>query len=178
MDRISRDDYYMEMAKVAAQRADCLGTKVGAVVIVEDRIVSTGYNGAPDGVTNCSDGGCPRCAARGGGEIKSGADLDKCLCVHAEENAILSSARHGIALRGCVIYTTVQPCLGCLRQIIQVQAQKVLFVDSFSMDALTKKAYERLCDESRIVVEQLKTDAPPKTVTSEDTLENYQASDD
>jgi deoxycytidylate deaminase len=77
MERISRDDYYMEMAKVAAQRADCQGTKVGAVVIVEDRIVSTGYNGAPDGVTNCSDGGCPRCAARAGGEIKSGADLGK-----------------------------------------------------------------------------------------------------
>ena len=178
MDRISRDDYYMEMAKVAAQRADCQGTKVGAVVIVEDRIVSTGYNGAPDGVTNCSDGGCPRCAARASGEIKSGADLDKCLCVHAEENAILSSARHGMALRGCVIYTTVQPCLGCLRQIIQVQAQKVIFVDSFPMDDLTKKAYARLCDESKVVVEQLKTTAPPTTVTAEDTLEAFQPSSD
>ena len=178
MDRISRDDYYMEMAKVAAQRADCLGTKVGAVVIVEDRIVSTGYNGAPDGVTNCSDGGCPRCAARVEGEIKSGSDLDKCLCVHAEENAILSSARHGIALRGCVIYTTVQPCLGCLRQIIQVQAQKVFFVDTFPMDELTKKAYERLCDESKVVVERLNTNTSPQAVTVEDSLESFQPSSD
>ena len=174
MERISRADYYMEMAKVAAQRADFQGTKVGAVVIVEDRVVNTGYNGAPDGVTNCSDGGCPRCAARAGGEITSGADLDKCLCVHAEENAILSSARHGIALRGCVIYTTVQPCLGCLRQIIQVQAQKVFFVDTFPMDELTKKAYERLCDESKVVVERLNTNASPQAVTVEDSLESFQ----
>jgi dCMP deaminase len=110
----------MEMAKIASQRADCQGGKVGAVVIVEDRIVSTGYNRAPDGVTNCSDGGCPRCAARAGGVIKSGADPGKCYASTRRRTRFYTSARHGITLRGCVIYITGQPCLGCLRKIIQV----------------------------------------------------------
>jgi dCMP deaminase len=172
--KVNKDAYYMRMAKVAASRADCLGTTVGTVIVVDDRIVSTGCNGAPDGVTHCTDGGCPRCEARSVGVVQSGEDLDKCLCVHAEENAILSAARHGIRLSGCDIYTTVQPCLGCLRQIIQVRADRVLYRDEFPMAPSTRVAHDRLCRESRLTVRRFGRRSGPKKVRMDDTLETFQ----
>ena len=174
MPKIGKDRYYMKVAAVAASRADCLGTRVGTVIVVDDRIVSTGCNGAPDGVTHCSEGGCPRCAARQLGLIESGEDLDKCLCVHAEENAILSAARHGIRLSRCEVYTTVQPCLGCLRQIIQIQAEKVLYRDEFPMAPITREAYGRLCQESGLMVKRFGRSRKPKEIRLQDTLETFQ----
>ena len=76
--------------------------------------------------------------------------LDKCICVHAEENAILSAARHGRAHRGCTIYATAKPCLGCLRQIIQIQAESVLYQNDYLMDAGIQKAFDRLKREQSI----------------------------
>ena len=173
-----KHEYYMDIAATVAERADCTGTKVGAVVVVGDRIVSTGYNGAPDGVTNCSDGGCPRCRARQEDMVESGDHLDKCLCVHAEENAILSAARHGIALENCSIYTTVQPCLGCLRQLIQIRAQTVYYVSPFPMQDLAKDAYLRLCKESHLSVQPLRWEPKqtflPTTAPMDDTLDAMQ----
>ena len=175
MHKVNKDAYYMRMAKVAASRADCLGTTVGTVIVVDDRIVSTGFNGAPDGVTHCSDGGCPRCEAKAKGTIQSGEDLDKCLCVHAEENAILSAARHGIRLSGCDIYTTVQPCLGCVRQIIQVKASRVLYRDEYPLARTTRLAYDRLCEESHLTVTRVGRKSVSKGVQMDDTLDTFQA---
>jgi dCMP deaminase len=172
--RVNKDAYYMRMAKVAASRGDCLGTHVGTVIVVDDRIVSTGFNGAPDGVTHCSDGGCPRCQAKVAGVIQSGEDLDKCLCVHAEENAILSAARHGIRLSGCDIYTTVQPCLGCVRQIIQVKASRVLYRDQYPLARATRLAYDRLCEESSLTVRRFGRRSRSGGVQMDDALDAYQ----
>jgi len=94
--RPSWDEYFMMMAEVAAIRGNCLRRRVGAVIVHNHQILSTGYNGTPKGITNCSDGGCPRCA----GHAASGSALDECLCVHAEENAIVQAAAHGVAIRG------------------------------------------------------------------------------
>ena len=174
MRRVNKDAYYMRMAKVAASRGDCLGTRAGTVIVVDDRIVSTGFNGAPDGVTHCSDGGCPRCEAKAEGIIQSGEDLDKCLCVHAEENAILSAARHGIRLSGCDIYTTVQPCLGCLRQIIQVRANKVLYRNEYPLARSTRVAYDRLCRESHLTVSRTGRRSRAKEVRLDDSLDAFQ----
>ena len=124
------DTYYMDIAHVVARRGNCSRRKVAAVLVSENRIVSTGYNGTPRGVKNCFDGGCPRCA----GKAPSGADLDQCLCSHAEENAIAQSAYHGISLRDSVLYVTLSPCLTCARMIISAGIVEVVYEDDYVVE--------------------------------------------
>ena len=150
-----KDDYYMGIAKAVRARANCLGKKVGAVIVVEDRIVSTGYNGTPDAMKNCFDGGCPRCKRRGTMFAPS-AGYDICYCVHAEQNAILSAARHGISVSGATIYTTIEPCIGCLKEIRQIESTKIVYEEPFVyLDAGYQKAYEALKNTVGIPLEQL-----------------------
>jgi len=96
------DDYFIGIAKVVALRSNCIKRKVAAVLVKDKRIIATGYNGTPRGVKNCSEGGCPRCHSI---EV-SGKGLDECLCSHAEENAIVQSAYHGVNIKDSVLYTT------------------------------------------------------------------------
>ena len=100
--RPSWDQYFMNIAKAVATRSNCCRRQVAAVLVRDGRIIATGYNGTPRGVRNCDEGGCPRCNS----DTPSGAGLTECLCSHAEENAIVQSAYHGIAVRGAVLYTT------------------------------------------------------------------------
>lgn len=81
------DTYFMNIAKVASLRSSCVKRKVAAVIVRDKRVISTGYNGTPRGVANCSDGGCPRCVSF----AASGTNLSECLCSHAEENAIVQA---------------------------------------------------------------------------------------
>jgi dCMP deaminase len=117
------DTYYMDIAHVVARRGNCLRRQVAAVLVRENRIVSTGYNGTPRGVKNCFEGGCPRCA----GDAPSGTDLHECLCSHAEENAIAQAAFHGIALRDSILYVTLSPCLTCARLVISAGIVEVVY---------------------------------------------------
>ncbi len=117
------DEYFMNIAEVAASRSNCVKRKVGAVITIDRRLVATGYNGTPRGVRNCNEGGCPRCNAFG----QSGAGLDTCLCSHAEENAIVQSAYHGVPVRGGTIYTTMSPCLQCTKMIINAGIVAVIY---------------------------------------------------
>lgn len=128
------------------QKANCSGRRVGAVIVKDNRIISTGYNGVPEGMTNCLDGGCLRCANRGG-EYASGTAYDLCICVHAEQNAILSAARFGISLQGSTMYTTTQPCFGCAKEMLQVKIERVVYIHSWSPhdpdpEAMGKKVAE------------------------------------
>lgn len=125
--RPDHDTYYMQIAIVARERADCTGQKVGAVIVLKNRIISTGYNGTPSGMRNCSDGGCHRCANRGK-KYQSGTAYDLCICVHAEQNAILAAARFGIGVEGATMYTTTQPCFGCLKEMLQAGIHTVFFM--------------------------------------------------
>ncbi len=121
--RPSWDEYFMNIAKEVAMRSNCVKRKVAAVIVRDKRIVSTGYNGTPRGVKNCNEGGCPRCNSFADGGTK----LDECLCSHAEENAIVQSAYHGIAIAGGTIYTTLSPCLTCSKMIINAGLKKVVY---------------------------------------------------
>ncbi|MCM2270454.1 MAG: dCMP deaminase family protein, partial [Thermoanaerobaculia bacterium] len=105
------DAYYLGIAQAVAARASCLRRQVGAVIVVDNAILATGYNGTPMGVTNCDQGGCPRCAS----DAPVGAGYDACICVHAEQNAIAFAARHGNATKGGTLYTTLRPCFGCAK---------------------------------------------------------------
>ena len=87
----------MLQAEIAKLRSNCLSRHIGAVIVKDNRQITTGYNGTPSGIKNCFEGGCPRCTARMYGEIKTGEHLERCLCTHAEANAIMQCALFGNA---------------------------------------------------------------------------------
>lgn len=113
----------MDICRVVAARGNCSRRKVAAVIVKEQRIVSTGYNGTPRGIRNCYEGGCPRCAS----DAPSGQSLGECICAHAEENAIVQAAYHGIALKGGTLYCLLSPCLMCTKMIINAGIREVVY---------------------------------------------------
>jgi dCMP deaminase len=117
------DEYFMKIAQVASMRSNCIKRKVGAVIIRDKRIISTGYNGTPRGTKNCNEGGCPRCNSL----ASSGTRLEECLCSHAEENSITQAAYHGTSVKDGTLYTTFAPCLMCSKMIINSGILEVVF---------------------------------------------------
>ncbi|RLI02383.1 cytidine deaminase [Candidatus Bathyarchaeota archaeon] len=124
LSRPSRDEYYLAIAKQVAQRSTCLKNKVGAIVVVGDMIVATGYNGAPRGEPHCIDiGFCARAnQPRGHG-------YEDCRGVHAETNALLMAAKHGISVNGGIMYVTAKPCNICRKLMKQAGISKVIYLD-------------------------------------------------
>lgn len=102
----------MRLATVVSTRSNCMKKAVGAVIVNDFRIVSTGYNGTPFGVKNCMDGGCPRC----NDYFPPGVGYDQDLCIHAEENAVIEAGRTKI--KGSTAYTTLFPCLMCAKSMV------------------------------------------------------------
>jgi len=133
------DVYFMLHAQVAKLRSNCLTRHVGCVIVKENRQIATGYNGTPTGITNCFEGGCPRCLERDKGLIKSGENLDRCLCTHAEANAIMQCALFGIGSTtiGSTLYSTYAPCLECSKMIISVGIKRVVSLASYPEDGTT-----------------------------------------
>jgi dCMP deaminase len=120
------NEYYMLVALAVRERANCKGRKVGAIFVKDNRIIGTGYNGTSEGMTNCEDGGCIRCEKyRDTGEL-----YDKCICVHAEQNAMVTAARFGHSVESSVIYTTLQPCFTCLKEFLQAKVKKIYYLES------------------------------------------------
>ena len=111
----------MRLTELAAQRSNCMKRGNGALITKDFRIISTGYNGTPFGLKNCNEGGCKRC----NGNAAQGIDLDKCLCLHAEESAVLEAGRP--RTMGCTIYTTSFPCLLCTKAIIQAGINRIVY---------------------------------------------------
>jgi dCMP deaminase len=135
--------YFMGIAMAVRQRANCLGSSVGAVIVSRGRIISTGYNGTPENMPNCLDGGCHRCKNRDA--FPSGTGYDLCICVHAEQNAILSAARFGIPIEGSTVYTTMRPCFGCTKEMLQAKVGAVYYLRDWAHPDPTHMAeYERL----------------------------------
>lgn len=128
--RPDREDYYMTIALAVRRRANCVGSRVGAVLVLEDRIISTGYNGTPEGMTNCDEGGCDRCARRE--SFEPGRGYDVCICVHAEQNALLAAARFGIQVAGADLYTTTRPCFGCMKELLQAGVRRVYYLHEWT----------------------------------------------
>jgi dCMP deaminase len=123
------DEYFMKIARVVASRSNCMKRKVAAVIVKEGRIISTGYNGTPRGTRNCNQGGCPRCNSFN----VSGKSLSECYCSHAEENAIVQSSYHGIAIKGSTLYTTFSPCLLCTKMILNSGIGEVVFNEAYPL---------------------------------------------
>ncbi|KAK8151060.1 cytidine deaminase-like protein [Phyllosticta citrichinensis] len=148
--RPSWDAYFMTLASLAAQRSNCMKRRVGCVLVSNNRVLSTGYNGTPRGMRNCADGGCPRCNAAAAG----GSSLATCLCLHAEENALLEAGRERIK-DGTILYCDTCPCLTCSIKITQVGISKVVYSQAYSMD--TEAA--RIFDEGGVGLRQF---VPPR----------------
>lgn len=125
--RPSWDIYFMSLATLVSKRTNCMKRHVGCVIVRDRRIVASGYNGTPSGVTNCFDGGCPRC---NGILSKGGTLLDLCFCLHAEENAIIEAGRD--RCKQSTLYTTLFPCILCAKKIVQSGVSRVVFDDHYS----------------------------------------------
>lgn len=138
MNRPTWDEYFMEMAHVAKKRATCLSRQVGAVLIKDNRVVATGYNGTPTGTRHCNEGGCERCKNKMEGSVISGSDLSNCACCHAEENAIVQAALHGVGTKGTTMYTTFTPCTLCAKMIINAQIKKIVAGETYPDDLGTR----------------------------------------
>ena len=119
IERPSLDKYFL----VVGKRATCLRNNVGAVIVRDKRILSTGYNGAPSGMEHCLEIGCIRDMEK----IPSGTRQEKCRAVHAEQNAIIQAAIHGVSIAGATIYCTHQPCILCTKMIINSNIKRVVY---------------------------------------------------
>ena len=127
----ARHDFYMRLAQVIESGAKCLGSRVGAVAVRDNRVLGMGYNGTPSGYPNCTEveRGCFRCALRREDPTASlaGKLYDICLCVHAEQNVIATAARFGVPLSDAWLYTTLQPCFLCLKEMMQAGITGIVF---------------------------------------------------
>jgi dCMP deaminase len=137
------EEYYMGIAIAVREKANCLGRKVGAVLVKENRIISTGYNGTPEGVENCLDGGCVRCSRKE--QFAPSVGYDVCVCVHAEENALITAARFGISVEGATAYSTMRPCFTCTRALLQAKIEEVFYLHDWRHpEDVLKDQYELL----------------------------------
>lgn len=135
--RISWDEYFMEMAKLAAKRSTCLRRQVGAVIVQDKHVVATGYNGAPKGIPHCAEmGGC----YREKNNVPSGERHELCRALHAEQNAIIQAATYAQGIDGATIYITHQPCVICAKMIINAGIERIVvnegYPDQMSVDIL------------------------------------------
>jgi len=121
--RPSWDDYFLGIAHLVASRSTCLRRRVGAVLVKDKRILATGYNGAPSNIRHCEVAGCLRERFK----IPSGQRHELCRGLHAEHNALLQAALHGVSTRGAALYLTNQPCIICAKMIINAGIREIVF---------------------------------------------------
>ncbi len=144
------DSYFMEIATIVAKRSTCNRRNVGALVVKEKRILATGYNGAPAGLTHCIDSGCLR--ERLG--VPSGERHELCRGLHAEQNAIIQAAYHGVSIAGAHIYSTHLPCSICMKMLLNAGISGVFYLDGYPDDLASE-----LIRESGIRVEKVNAKA-------------------
>ncbi len=147
MNRPSWDDYFIQMTKLTATRSTCLRRHVGAVLVKDTRVIATGYNGAPAGVTHCEITGCLRQKL----EIPSGERHELCRGLHAEQNAIIQAALYGTSTEGTILYCTTKPCSICTKMIINAKISKIVYEEHYN-DALA----DELLKDTEIRVLQYK----------------------
>lgn len=148
MTRPSWDEYFLEIATLVKSRSTCLRRQVGAVFVRDKRVLATGYNGAPSGLKHCDEVGCIR--EREG--VPSGERHELCRGIHAEQNAMLQAAQHGVGLSGSVLYCTTQPCVLCSKMLINAGVEKIVALGGYP-DVLAGEMLEEAGVE--IVIKEL-----------------------
>lgn len=145
LDRPDWDSYFLMIAKAVASRSTCLRRKVGAVLVRDRQILSTGYNGAPKGIMHCEDAGCLREKLG----IPSGERHEICRGSHAEINAIAQAACAGVATAGCWLYCTHEPCVYCTKALINCGCTRIVYLnpypDKISREIISQSGVETVC---------------------------------
>jgi len=124
------DEYFMDIVSLVAKRSTCLRRSVGAVLVRDRRLLATGYNGAPSGIRHCLDVGCLREKMH----VPSGERHELCRGLHAEQNAIIQAALHGVGISGATLYCTNHPCLICAKMIVNSGIRKILYRHGYADD--------------------------------------------
>ena len=146
--RPSWNQYFSSITRMVATRSTCLRRHVGAILVKEKRILSTGYNGAPAGLKHCIEVGCLREEAG----IPSGTRHELCRALHAEQNAIVQAAYHGISIAGSTLYCTNKPCAICSKMLINAGIQKIFYDEGYDDDLA-----DAILDEAGIEIVRFKT---------------------
>ena len=128
VDRPSWEIYFMDIAVLVAKRSTCLRRSVGAIVVKDKRVLSTGYNGAPMNVAHCEVTGCIREKMN----IPSGERHELCRGIHAEQNAIIQAAYHGVSIKDAVLYCTNLPCSICAKMIINAGIRTIYYLSGYA----------------------------------------------
>lgn len=146
--RPSWDEYFMQVAQLVKKRSTCLRRQVGAVLVKDKRILATGYNGAPSGITHCEVTGCLRQKLR----VPSGQRHELCRGLHAEQNVIIQCALHGVSTKEAVLYVTVTPCIICAKMIINAGIKEIVIEGEYP----DKMAHDFL-KEAKVKVRRIKS---------------------
>lgn len=148
LSRPSWPEYFMEIATLVAKRSTCIRRHVGAILVKEKRILASGYNGAPSGLSHCRDVGCLRQKA----DIPSGRQHELCRGLHAEQNVIIQAAFHGISIKDSILYCTNKPCVICSKMIINAGIRKVYFAEGYDDPLADKMLTEAGLEMERLLV--------------------------
>jgi len=135
-ERPSWDEYFARITLEVSKRSTCLRRKVGALLVLDKRILATGYNGAPSGIAHCAERGCLREAY----DVPSGERHELCRGLHAEMNALIQAANHGVSVRGATLYATTFPCSLCAKMLINGGIKRVVAMDDYA-DPLAKELF-------------------------------------
>ena len=138
MSRPSWHEYFMQITELVSTRATCLRRKVGAIIVRDRRILSTGYNGPPQNIIHCDErGGCLRDKLK----IPSGQRMELSRAIHAEQNAIIQAAKVGISIQGSTLYVTTHPCFTCAKMLINAGVKEIIYKDGYP-DEFAKEILE------------------------------------
>jgi dCMP deaminase len=142
-DRPSWNNYFMDIAVLVAKRSTCTRRAVGAIIVKDKRILSTGYNGAPSRIQHCSETGCLREQMN----VASGERHELCRGIHAEQNAIIQAAYHGVSIKDSAVFCTNLPCSICAKMIINAGINKIYYKSGYA-DAMS----EEMLKEAKVKV--------------------------
>jgi dCMP deaminase len=142
------DEYFMEITELVSRRSTCLRRSVGAVLVRDKKILTTGYNGAPSGLKHCAEVGCLRERLN----VPSGERVEICRGLHAEQNAIIQAAFHGVSISDATLYVTTFPCSTCMKMLINAGIKRIVYSEGYP-DQLSKD----LVREAKIPVVKFKS---------------------
>ena len=154
MQRPSWDQYFMDITRLVANRTTCLRRQVGAILVKDRNILATGYNGVPSGISHCDVAGCLREKLK----VPSGERHELCRGLHAEQNAIIQAARHGVNIDGSTLYCTTMPCIICTKMLINAGITRVVYGEGYA-DELARD----MISETGIKVIHFTADIPGQT---------------
>ncbi len=148
MNRPSWDEYFMQITHLVATRATCLRRKVGAILVKDKRILTTGYNGPPAGLPHCDQlGGCLREKLG----VPSGERHEISRAVHAEQNAIIQAAVHGLSIAGATLYATNQPCSLCTKMLVNAGIREFVIAEGYPDELAVE-----IMEQAGVVVRKVK----------------------